>query len=61
MIKSPSVNQIQSAYTGRMPQLNQRVENDKKEHGGIPQDLRALMAKSDMEQYLQRQQAQACG
>ena len=50
MLKPPSVNQITSAYTGRMPQLAQRVEQDKKAHGGVPQDLRQLMALNDMTQ-----------
>ena len=50
MFKPPSVNQITSAYTGRMPQLAQRVEQDKKANGGIPQDLRQLMALNDMTQ-----------
>jgi hypothetical protein len=50
MFKPPSVNQITSAYTGRMPQLAQRVDQDKKAHGGIPQDLRQLMALNDMTQ-----------
>jgi len=31
-----------------MPQLAQRVEQDKKANGGIPQDLRQLMALNDM-------------
>jgi hypothetical protein len=50
MFKPPSVNQITSAYTGRMPQLAQRVDQDKKAHGGVPQDLRQLMALNDMTQ-----------
>lgn len=50
MFTPPSVNQITSAYTGRMPQLAQRVEADKKAHGGIPQDLRQLLALNDMTQ-----------
>jgi hypothetical protein len=50
MIKTPSVNQITSAYTGHMPQLAQRVDQDKKAHGGVPQDLRQLMALNDMTQ-----------
>jgi len=50
MFKQPSVNQITSAYTGHMPQLAQRVDQDKKAHGGIPQDLRQLMALNDMTQ-----------
>jgi hypothetical protein len=33
-----------------MPQLAQRVDQDKKTHGGIPQDLRQLMALNDMTQ-----------
>jgi hypothetical protein len=50
MFTPPSVNQITSAYTGHMPQLAQRVEADKKSHGGIPQDLRQLLALNDMTQ-----------
>lgn len=48
MLKPPSVNQITSAYTGHMPELTRRVEQDKKVHNGVPQDLRALMAEADM-------------
>jgi hypothetical protein len=33
-----------------MPQLAQRVDQDKKANGGIPQDLRQLMALNDMTQ-----------
>ena len=59
MLNPPSVNQITSAYTGRMPQLSQRVEADKKAHGGIPQDLRALMAENDMAQAIEHAKGQA--
>jgi len=59
MIKTPSVNQITSAYTGHMPQLAKRVNDDKQAHGGIAQDLRMLMAEADMTKALQSSQTQA--
>lgn len=59
MLNPPSVNQITSAYTGHMPQLAQRVNEDKQAHGGIAQDLRMLMAEDDMTKALQNSQTQA--
>lgn len=44
----PSVNQITSAYTGRMPALQEQVEKDKQANNGIPSDLRKLMALQDL-------------
>lgn len=44
----PSVNQITSAYTGRMPVLQEQVEKDKQANNGIPSDLRKLMALQDL-------------
>ena len=59
MLNPPSVNQITSAYTGHMPQLVKRVNDDKQAHGGIAQDLRMLMAEDDMTKALQNSQTQA--
>jgi hypothetical protein len=44
----PSVNQITSAYTGRMPALQDLVEKDKQANNGIPSDLRKLLALQDL-------------
>jgi len=44
----PSVNQITSAYTGRMPALQNLVEKDKQANNGIPSDLRKLLALQDL-------------
>jgi len=44
----PSVNQITSAYTGRMPALQEQVEKDQQANNGIPSDLRKLMALQDL-------------
>jgi hypothetical protein len=44
----PSVNQITSAYTGRMPALQEQVERDKQANNGIPSDLRKLLALQDL-------------
>ena len=44
----PSVNQITSAYTGRMPALQEQVEQDKQANNGVPSDLRKLMALQDL-------------
>jgi len=41
-----------------MPQLSQRVNADKNAHGGIAQDLRALMAEADMAKALKNAQNQ---
>jgi len=50
MFTQPSVNQIASAYQGNPQPLAQKVEADKKQHGGIPQDLRQLLALNDITQ-----------
>ena len=44
----PTVNQITSAYTGRMPALQEQVEKDKQANNGIPSDLRKMMALQDL-------------
>jgi hypothetical protein len=59
MLNPPSVNQITSAYTGNMPQLSKRVNDDKKANGGIAQDLRMLMAEADMAKAIANSQNQA--
>ena len=48
MLQRPSVSQITSAYTGRMPALQELVEKDKQANNGIPSDLRKLMALQDL-------------
>ena len=50
MFTPPSVNQITSAYRGNPAPLAQKVDQDKKQHGGIPQDLRQLLALNDITQ-----------
>jgi hypothetical protein len=50
MFTPPSVNQISSAYLGNPQPLAQKVEKDKQQHGGIPQDLRQLLALNDITQ-----------
>lgn len=50
MFTQPSVNQIASTYQGNPQPLAQKVEADKKQHGGIPQDLRQLLALNDITQ-----------
>jgi hypothetical protein len=50
MFTQPSVNQIASAYKGNPAPLNAKVDQDKKQNGGIPQDLRQLMAAYDLSQ-----------
>jgi hypothetical protein len=50
MFTQPSVNQIASTYQGNPAPLAQKVEADKKQHGGIPQDLRQLLALNDITQ-----------
>jgi len=50
MFTPPSVNQIASAYQGNPAPLAQKVDQDKKQHGGIPQDLRQLLALNDITQ-----------
>jgi hypothetical protein len=44
----PSVNQIASAYTGRMPALQEQVNKDRQANNGIPSDLRKMMALQDL-------------
>jgi len=53
MFTPPSVNQIASAYQGNPAPLAQKVDQDKKQHGGIPQDLRQLLALNDITQMRQ--------
>lgn len=48
MLQRPSVSQITSAYTGRMPALQEQVEKDKQANNGLPSDLRKLMALQDL-------------
>lgn len=50
MFTQPSVNQIASTYQGNPQPLAQKVDADKKQHGGIPQDLRQLLALNDITQ-----------
>lgn len=50
MFTKPSVNQIEQAYTGNYQPLAAKVEQDKKQHGGIPHDLRQLLALNDIMQ-----------
>lgn len=48
MFTQPSVNQIKSAYQGNPAPLARKVDQDKKQNGGIPSDLRQLLALSDI-------------
>jgi len=48
MFTQPSVNQIASTYQGNPAPLAQKVDTDKKKNGGIPQDLRQLLALNDI-------------
>ena len=50
MFTPPSINQIASTYKGNPAPLNAKVDQDKKQNGGIPQDLRQLMAAYDLSQ-----------
>jgi hypothetical protein len=50
MFTPPSVNQIASAYKGNPAPLNAKVDTDRKQNGGIPRDLRQLMAAYDLSQ-----------
>lgn len=50
MFTKPSVSQIEQAYTGNYQPLAQKVDQDKKQHGGIPHDLRQLLALNDIMQ-----------
>ena len=48
MMNPPSVNQITKTYMGQPAPLEAKVDQDKKQHGGIPQDLRQLLALNDI-------------
>lgn len=48
MFTQPSVNQIASTYQGNPAPLARKVDQDKKQNGGIPKDLRQLMALNDI-------------
>ena len=48
MFTQPSVNQIASTYQGNPAPLARKVDQDKKQNGGIPQDLRQLLALNDI-------------
>jgi len=50
MFTQPSVNQITSAYQGNPAPLARKVDQDKKQNNGIPQDLRQLLALNDITQ-----------
>ena len=50
MFTQPTVNQIASTYKGNPAPLNAKVETDRKQNGGIPKDLRQLMAAYDLSQ-----------
>jgi hypothetical protein len=47
-MSNPTVNQIASAYKFQPDKLGQKVEQDKKQNGGLPKDLRQLMAFNDI-------------
>jgi hypothetical protein len=60
MFTQPSVNQIASTYKGNPAPLAQKVEQDRKQNGGvIPKDLRQLMASYDLAQGKQHAGIQA--
>ena len=48
MFTPPNVSPITKAYQGNPAPLNAKVEQDKKQNNGIPQDLRQLMAAYDI-------------
>ena len=50
MFTQPSVNQIASTYATQPAPLARKVDQDKKQNGGIPKDLRQLMALNDIAQ-----------
>ena len=50
MFTQPTVNKIASAYQGNPAPLARKVDQDKKQNGGIPNDLRQLMALNDIAQ-----------
>jgi len=47
-MSNPTVNQIASAYQFQPQRLGQKVEQDRKQNGGLPRDLRQLMALNDI-------------
>jgi hypothetical protein len=49
-MSNPTVNQIESAYQFQPQKLGQKVEQDKRQNGGLPRDLRQLMALNDINQ-----------
>ena len=60
MFTQPSVNKIASAYKGNPEPLAEKVEQDRKQNGGvIPSDLRQLMASYDLAQGKQHAGIQA--
>jgi hypothetical protein len=50
MFTQPSPEKIASAYQGNPAPLARKVDQDKKQNGGIPKDLRQLMALNDIAQ-----------
>jgi hypothetical protein len=48
MFTQPSTNQIASTYAVNTAPLARKVDQDKKQNGGIPKDLRQLMALNDI-------------
>lgn len=48
MFTPPSVNQITKAYSTNTAPLARKVDQDKKQNGGIPKDLRQLLALNDI-------------
>ena len=48
MFTQPSPEKIASAYVGNPAPLARKVDQDKKQNGGIPKDLRQLMALNDI-------------
>ena len=48
MFTKPSVNQIESAYTGNAPALNARIKKEQQSDNSISPDLRKLLALQDM-------------
>ena len=50
MFTPTPVNKIAAAYLGNPQPLAQKVEKDKQQNGGIPRDLRQLLALNDITQ-----------
>jgi len=48
MFTQPSPEKIASTYQGNPAPLARKVDQDKKQNGGIPKDLRQLMALNDI-------------